>query len=122
MALSQGIRARLEVQRVLLKEKLDQLGPRDPPSALSPDPEASPPLSVTGIAHVSEGRLGGGRGSAGFPDNVLGLFSGNGGGLVLRSEAKFYTVIFCWELKTNSGRRTSQVPVDSLCFARVTDI
>uniref|UniRef100_H3CV78 Tyrosine-protein kinase n=1 Tax=Tetraodon nigroviridis TaxID=99883 RepID=H3CV78_TETNG len=46
VALSQGIRARLEVQRVLLKEKLDQLGPRDPPSALSPDPEASPPLSA----------------------------------------------------------------------------
>lgn len=58
MALSQGIRARLEVQRALLKEKLDQLGSQDPPSALNPDPEASPLLSVAGSAHVSKGRFG----------------------------------------------------------------
>uniref|UniRef100_A0A3P9LX92 Tyrosine-protein kinase n=1 Tax=Oryzias latipes TaxID=8090 RepID=A0A3P9LX92_ORYLA len=35
--LSQGIRAKLEVQRILLKEKLDQLGSREPPSALDMD-------------------------------------------------------------------------------------
>uniref|UniRef100_A0A674NEU9 Tyrosine-protein kinase n=1 Tax=Takifugu rubripes TaxID=31033 RepID=A0A674NEU9_TAKRU len=44
VALSQGVRARLEVQRVLLKEKLDQLGPEDPPSALNQDQDATTPL------------------------------------------------------------------------------
>ncbi|KAK2854090.1 hypothetical protein Q5P01_006751 [Channa striata] len=34
VALSQGVRAKLEVQRLLLKEKLDKLGLREPPSAL----------------------------------------------------------------------------------------
>ncbi|XP_054468458.1 tyrosine-protein kinase Fes/Fps [Anoplopoma fimbria] len=34
VALSQGMRAKLEVQRLLLKEKLDQLGSKEPPSAL----------------------------------------------------------------------------------------
>lgn len=63
MALSQGIRARLEVQRVLLKEKLDQLGPKDPPSALNHNSEATLLLSIAGSAHVSEG-------------NILGSFSG----------------------------------------------
>lgn len=66
VTLSQGIRARLEVQRVLLKEKLDQLGPKEPPSALNWNPETSTLLSVSGIAHVSEGRLGG-TGAVGFP-------------------------------------------------------
>uniref|UniRef100_A0A3P9IWE3 Tyrosine-protein kinase n=1 Tax=Oryzias latipes TaxID=8090 RepID=A0A3P9IWE3_ORYLA len=37
VVLSQGIRAKLEVQRILLKEKLDQLGSREPPSALDMD-------------------------------------------------------------------------------------
>lgn len=37
VALTRGIRAKLEVQRVLLKEKLDQLGSKDPPSALDED-------------------------------------------------------------------------------------
>ncbi|RVE74533.1 hypothetical protein OJAV_G00023510 [Oryzias javanicus] len=37
VVLSQGIRAKLEVQRILLKEKLDQLGSREPPSALDID-------------------------------------------------------------------------------------
>uniref|UniRef100_A0A3B3ZEE9 Tyrosine-protein kinase n=1 Tax=Periophthalmus magnuspinnatus TaxID=409849 RepID=A0A3B3ZEE9_9GOBI len=32
--LSQGVRAKLEIQRLLLKEKLDQLGSQDPPTAL----------------------------------------------------------------------------------------
>uniref|UniRef100_A0A669BKE2 Tyrosine-protein kinase n=1 Tax=Oreochromis niloticus TaxID=8128 RepID=A0A669BKE2_ORENI len=37
VALTQGQRAKLEVQRLLLKEKLDRLGSRDPPSALNLD-------------------------------------------------------------------------------------
>ncbi|KAL7406459.1 hypothetical protein ABVT39_019875 [Epinephelus coioides] len=39
VALSQGVRAKLEVQRLLLKEKLDQLGSKEPPSALKLDPD-----------------------------------------------------------------------------------
>lgn len=41
VAQSQGTKARLEVQRVLLKEKLDQLGCREPPSALELEPVAN---------------------------------------------------------------------------------
>uniref|UniRef100_A0AAX7SU56 Tyrosine-protein kinase n=1 Tax=Astatotilapia calliptera TaxID=8154 RepID=A0AAX7SU56_ASTCA len=37
VALTQGQRAKLEVQRLLLKEKLDKLGSREPPSALNLD-------------------------------------------------------------------------------------
>lgn len=37
VALTQGQRAKLEVQRLLLKEKLDKLGSREPPSALNVD-------------------------------------------------------------------------------------
>uniref|UniRef100_A0A7N6B9W7 Tyrosine-protein kinase n=1 Tax=Anabas testudineus TaxID=64144 RepID=A0A7N6B9W7_ANATE len=37
VALSQGIRAKLEVQRLILKEKLDQLGSDEPPTALMMD-------------------------------------------------------------------------------------
>ncbi|KAM9366153.1 tyrosine-protein kinase Fes/Fps [Symphorus nematophorus] len=40
VALSQGMRAKLEVQRLLLKEKLDQLGSREPTSALKLDSDA----------------------------------------------------------------------------------
>lgn len=40
VAQSQGVRAKLEVQRILLKEKLDQLGTKEPPSALKLDPDA----------------------------------------------------------------------------------
>ncbi|KAM6950252.1 tyrosine-protein kinase Fes/Fps isoform 2-T2 [Lycodopsis pacificus] len=39
VALSQGMRAKLEVQRLLLKEKLDQLGSNEPFSALKLDPD-----------------------------------------------------------------------------------
>ncbi|GAA6227848.1 tyrosine-protein kinase Fes/Fps-like [Lates japonicus] len=39
VALSQGMRAKLEAQRFILKEKLDQLGSREPPSALTLDPD-----------------------------------------------------------------------------------
>ncbi|XP_017296972.1 tyrosine-protein kinase Fes/Fps isoform X2 [Kryptolebias marmoratus] len=37
VALSQGIKAKLDVQRLLLKEKLDQLGSKEPPQALRLD-------------------------------------------------------------------------------------
>uniref|UniRef100_A0A8C4EMZ4 Tyrosine-protein kinase n=1 Tax=Dicentrarchus labrax TaxID=13489 RepID=A0A8C4EMZ4_DICLA len=40
VALSQGMRAKLEVQRLLLKDKLDQLGSKEPPSALRLDPDS----------------------------------------------------------------------------------
>ncbi|CAK6954906.1 tyrosine-protein kinase Fes/Fps [Scomber scombrus] len=40
VALSQGIRAKLEAQRLLLKEKLDQLGSKEPPSALQLDTDS----------------------------------------------------------------------------------
>ncbi|XP_056268687.1 tyrosine-protein kinase Fes/Fps isoform X2 [Pseudoliparis swirei] len=39
VVLSQGIRAKLEVQRLLLTEKLEQLGSTEPPSALKLDPD-----------------------------------------------------------------------------------
>uniref|UniRef100_A0AAQ6AJG7 Tyrosine-protein kinase n=1 Tax=Amphiprion ocellaris TaxID=80972 RepID=A0AAQ6AJG7_AMPOC len=59
VALFQGIRAKLEAQRLLLKEKLDQLGSREPPSALKLDTHTvsskSPqnPTSYCFIIHVS---------------------------------------------------------------------
>lgn len=37
VALSQGIKAKLDVQRLLITEKLDQLGFREPPQALRLD-------------------------------------------------------------------------------------
>uniref|UniRef100_A0A8C9YA50 Tyrosine-protein kinase n=1 Tax=Sander lucioperca TaxID=283035 RepID=A0A8C9YA50_SANLU len=47
VALSQGVRAKLEVQRLILKEKLDQLGSKDPPCALKLDPDTISLLSNT---------------------------------------------------------------------------
>ena len=40
VALAQGVRAKLEVQRLLLTEKLDQLGSKEPPSALKLDSDS----------------------------------------------------------------------------------
>lgn len=40
VAQSQGMKARLEVQRLLLKEKLEQLGSTEPPSGLKLDADA----------------------------------------------------------------------------------
>nr|XP_019954237.1 PREDICTED: tyrosine-protein kinase Fes/Fps-like [Paralichthys olivaceus] len=40
VALSQGVRAKLEAQRLILKEKLDQLGSKEPPPALRMDPDS----------------------------------------------------------------------------------
>ncbi|XP_074522889.1 tyrosine-protein kinase Fes/Fps [Halichoeres trimaculatus] len=47
VALSQGLRAKLEAQRRLLKEKLDTLGSREPPSALKLDPDITSLSSTT---------------------------------------------------------------------------
>uniref|UniRef100_UPI0037E9905B tyrosine-protein kinase Fes/Fps n=1 Tax=Semicossyphus pulcher TaxID=241346 RepID=UPI0037E9905B len=47
VALSQGVRAKLEAQRRLLKEKLDQLGSKEPPSALKLDPDTISVSSIT---------------------------------------------------------------------------
>nr|XP_046241599.1 tyrosine-protein kinase Fes/Fps [Scatophagus argus] len=51
VALSQGMRAKLEVQRLLLKEKLDQLGSKEPPSALKLDSDTVSVSSNTGHDH-----------------------------------------------------------------------
>ncbi|XP_034535439.1 tyrosine-protein kinase Fes/Fps [Notolabrus celidotus] len=47
VALSQGLRAKLEAQRRVLKEKLDQLGTREPPSALKLDSDTTSLSSIT---------------------------------------------------------------------------
>ncbi|XP_030269319.1 tyrosine-protein kinase Fes/Fps [Sparus aurata] len=51
VALSLGLRAKLEVQRLLLKEKLDKLGSREPPSALKLEPDSVSLSSNTSIDH-----------------------------------------------------------------------
>ncbi|XP_022061629.1 tyrosine-protein kinase Fes/Fps isoform X1 [Acanthochromis polyacanthus] len=51
VALSQGIRAKMEAQRLLLKEKLDQLGSREPPSALKLDTDTVVRSSSTNNGH-----------------------------------------------------------------------
>ncbi|KAM8876392.1 tyrosine-protein kinase Fes/Fps isoform 1-T1 [Synchiropus picturatus] len=53
VALSQGTKAKLEVQRLILKEKLDQLGSREPPSALYLDGDAPPQPSKTSNSPAS---------------------------------------------------------------------
>uniref|UniRef100_A0A7N6ATU8 Tyrosine-protein kinase n=1 Tax=Anabas testudineus TaxID=64144 RepID=A0A7N6ATU8_ANATE len=51
VALSQGIRAKLEVQRLILKEKLDQLGSDEPPTALMMDIDTVSVSSSTSNDH-----------------------------------------------------------------------
>ncbi|CAN9507027.1 unnamed protein product [Ophioblennius macclurei] len=51
VALSRGIRAKLEIQRLLLKEKLDQLGSKEPPPALKLDPDTISLSSTSGNDH-----------------------------------------------------------------------
>ncbi|KAM7424034.1 hypothetical protein PAMA_000412 [Pampus argenteus] len=51
VALSQGIRAKLEVQRLILTEKLDQLGSREPPPALNLDTDTISLSSDTNNDH-----------------------------------------------------------------------
>ncbi|XP_042268969.1 tyrosine-protein kinase Fes/Fps isoform X1 [Thunnus maccoyii] len=50
--LSQGVRAKLEAQRLLLKEKLDKLGSREPPSALQLDTDSVSLSSNTSNDHM----------------------------------------------------------------------
>uniref|UniRef100_A0A669F1Y8 Tyrosine-protein kinase n=1 Tax=Oreochromis niloticus TaxID=8128 RepID=A0A669F1Y8_ORENI len=57
VALTQGQRAKLEVQRLLLKEKLDRLGSRDPPSALNLDTDTVSLSSSTSNVFLVEGIL-----------------------------------------------------------------
>ncbi|KAM4596932.1 tyrosine-protein kinase Fes/Fps [Fundulus diaphanus] len=52
VALSQGIKAKLDVQRLLLKEKLDHLGTREPPHALRLDTDSFSLLSTTSTDNV----------------------------------------------------------------------
>ncbi|XP_013768459.1 tyrosine-protein kinase Fes/Fps [Pundamilia nyererei] len=52
VALTQGQRAKLEVQRLLLKEKLDKLGSREPPSALNLDTDTVSLSSSTSNDHT----------------------------------------------------------------------
>ncbi|KAM9861075.1 tyrosine-protein kinase Fes/Fps [Aulostomus maculatus] len=51
VTVSQGARAKLEVQRVILKEKLDQLGSGDPPSALQLDIDMLSPSANSNNDH-----------------------------------------------------------------------
>ncbi|XP_022601609.1 tyrosine-protein kinase Fes/Fps-like isoform X1 [Seriola dumerili] len=51
VALSQGVRAKLETQRVILKKKLEQLGSKEPPSALTLDPETVSLSSISSNDH-----------------------------------------------------------------------
>ncbi|XP_037614857.1 tyrosine-protein kinase Fes/Fps isoform X2 [Sebastes umbrosus] len=71
VALAQGLRAKLEVQRLLLKEKLDQLGSNEPPSALKLDPDNYSLSSNTSNHHspTSSKRL-----MDGIINNMSGLF------------------------------------------------
>jgi len=58
VVLSQGIRAKLEVQRLLLTEKLDQLGSTEPPSALKLDPDTvSLSSNLSNVCSLSQGQL-----------------------------------------------------------------
>ncbi|XP_030582288.1 tyrosine-protein kinase Fes/Fps isoform X2 [Archocentrus centrarchus] len=52
VALTQGQRAKLEVQRILLKEKLEHLGSREPPSALNLDTDTVSLSSSTSNDHT----------------------------------------------------------------------
>ncbi|KAG7230523.1 hypothetical protein INR49_012236 [Caranx melampygus] len=71
VALSQGVRAKLEAQRLLLKEKLEQLGFREPPPALTLDSDT---VSISSIlsndhSHSSSKLL-----MDGIMNNLSGLF------------------------------------------------
>ncbi|XP_055088557.1 tyrosine-protein kinase Fes/Fps [Periophthalmus magnuspinnatus] len=66
--LSQGVRAKLQVQRLLLKEKLDQLGSQDPPTALEFH-------MVSSSSNTSKDRNQGSyKGRDGLISNLSGLF------------------------------------------------
>ncbi|KAK7913052.1 hypothetical protein WMY93_013263 [Mugilogobius chulae] len=65
---SQGVRAKLEVQRLLLKEKLDQLGSQDPPSALELDTGS---MSSNTSCDKNQGSY---KGMDGLISNISGFF------------------------------------------------
>ncbi|XP_072321805.1 tyrosine-protein kinase Fes/Fps isoform X2 [Eucyclogobius newberryi] len=68
MFVSQGVRAKLEVQRQLLKEKLDQLGSQDPPPALELDTVS---ISSNNSNDKNQGSF---KGLDGFISNFSSLF------------------------------------------------
>uniref|UniRef100_A0A667YFY5 Tyrosine-protein kinase n=1 Tax=Myripristis murdjan TaxID=586833 RepID=A0A667YFY5_9TELE len=70
VALSLGMRAKLEVQRLLLKEKLDQLGAADPPSALQLD-KGSTSVSTSTTSERNGSKL---LRIDGIMNNLSGLF------------------------------------------------
>lgn len=70
VAFSQGVRAKLEFQRLLLKEKLEKLGSRDPPSALDLDLDTVSISSSTG----SDTSQASSKMMDGLKNNLSGLF------------------------------------------------
>ncbi|XP_071344410.1 tyrosine-protein kinase Fes/Fps [Trachinotus anak] len=70
VALSQGMRAKLEAQRLILKEKLEQLGSKEPPSALTLDPDTVSISSNSSNDHSQTSRVL----MEGIINNLSGLF------------------------------------------------
>ncbi|KAM4592729.1 tyrosine-protein kinase Fes/Fps [Odontesthes bonariensis] len=71
VALSQGIKAKLDHQRLLLKEKLDQLGSREPPSALKLDSDT---VSLSSTTSNDHGQVSAKVLMDGIMNNLSGLF------------------------------------------------
>ncbi|XP_047197025.1 tyrosine-protein kinase Fes/Fps isoform X2 [Hippoglossus stenolepis] len=71
VALSQGMRAKLEAQRLILKEKLDQLGSKEPPSALRLDPDN---VSLSSNSSSEHGQTSSKILMDGIINNLSGLF------------------------------------------------
>ncbi|TKS70095.1 Tyrosine-protein kinase [Collichthys lucidus] len=71
VALSQGMRVKLEVQRLHLKEKLDQLGSKEPPSALKLDADT---VSLSSNASSDHGQTSTKLLMDGILNNLSGLF------------------------------------------------
>ncbi|XP_072236573.1 tyrosine-protein kinase Fes/Fps [Leuresthes tenuis] len=71
VALSQGIKAKLDLQRLLLKEKLDQLGSREPPSALKLDSDT---VSLSSTTSNDHGQVSAKVLMDGIMNNLSGLF------------------------------------------------
>ncbi|KAM9764583.1 tyrosine-protein kinase Fes/Fps isoform 2-T2 [Menidia menidia] len=71
VALSQGIKAKLDVQRLILKEKLDQLGSREPPTALKLDSDT---VSLSSNSNNDHGQVSAKLLMDGIMNNLSGLF------------------------------------------------
>ncbi|KAM7406189.1 hypothetical protein PAMP_000582 [Pampus punctatissimus] len=71
VTLSQGVRAKLEVQRLILKEKLDQLGSREPPCALNLDTDT---ISLSSDTNNDHGQAPSKLRMDGIINNLSGLF------------------------------------------------